>query len=200
MDIHTSLARALLYANIAIFAAMTQRVSPHLRRASLGIFLRTSFLKIFNILYLLYFMVFVMFVDAAYNLLPGSRIKSFSVLNGDSDRIDALRYERNLYLSAFVLAIVGVNEVVARIVSRGSKAEELNAYRSKEHGNASEFIGKVMKDLNKEKEKNKEIETRASALEEENSSLKNELENNKKVYLRLKDKYERISGDSYKKK
>ena len=196
MEIQTALIQALLYANMFSLGLLLQPYVPALRGRLTRFYLRSiAAAPLYHIFFVLYCMVLVIFVDSAFK----RRTTVSPVL--------ILQSERNFYLSGFTLFLALVFRRVCGVMAEATLTDEANKHTLKQHGNSMIFVNKVIEDAKREKEKRAELEGMLKELQEEaerNKGVLAEAENNRMVYLKLKDKYEKLReerhGESRKRK
>ncbi len=106
--------------------------------------------------------------------------------------------ERNLYLAGFTIFLSWISEMSVRIIKITLKSEEMNKINLKQHGNSMKFVNDIIEKHKKESARNKELENEIAQMEKEiekNTGLVGEMERTKKLYLKMKDKYEKLKEE-----
>ena len=195
MGIQTSLIQTLLYSKMMVTVMLLQPYFFSFRFAIVKLYYKSKGFKAFyHILYALYCMVFLIFLDSLYRY------------SKSSSQVLSYQAERNFYLSGFTLFLAVVLNKLCDTLYNTFLTEQKNQQNIKQHGNSMKFVTKVIEDAKSEKEKNEELKKEIENLKEEisrNKAAVAEIDNNKKVYLALKDKYEKLKesqGESRKNK
>ncbi|KAI5170244.1 hypothetical protein PAEPH01_1270 [Pancytospora epiphaga] len=189
MEIQTTLIQTLLYCNMICLGLLMQPYFPAIRKWLTKFYLKSlTTAPLYHVIFVLYCMVLVIFLDSIF--------KKHTVLSPTL----LLQSERNFYLSGFTLFLGLIFRRLCRIMSEAVRTDEANKDTLKQHGNSMVFVSKVIEDVKKEKEKNSKLEEKLKELEniiEMNRGVLAETENNKKAYLKLKDKYEKLVSEKY---
>lgn len=135
---------------------------------------------IFNIFYV---MIGVLLVDSAYKM------------NITESKLLEYQSQRNMYLCAFAIFLYFNLRRLVTILDKNFSSAKDNTYIIKQHKNAEDFLKSVVDKYNAEQEKNKQLEDKIKKLckkVETQIEEISQIDQNKKAYLRLKDKYEEL--------
>ena len=135
---------------------------------------------IFNIFYV---MIGVLLVDSAYKM------------NITESKLLEYQSQRNMYLCAFAIFLYFNLRRLVTILDKNFSSVKDNTYIIKQHKNAEDFLKSVVDKYNAEQEKNKQLEDKIKKLckkVETQIEEISQIDQNKKAYLHLKDKYEEL--------
>lgn len=141
------------------------------------------FKTIKHILNIFYVMIGILLVDSVYKM------------NITDSKLLEYQAQRNMYLCAFAIFLHFNLKRLVKVLDKNFSGSKDNQYILKQHKNAEDFLKSVVDKYNAEQEKNKQLEDKINVLVKKMEAQLEDvarIEQNRKAYLKLKDKYEQL--------